>query len=172
MNNLSGYIPSEEELLRTVIQRLEIGQKVEEVVIRYLRMLVDKQPDPESIYSYFTELVEIDIACNVNGYDRTIDDFKGSNQARLIGSIIMFITTQLNFLFGEANIRRMRRDAFGPNGGVQVDCWVSGAAGLYIDAGSMKFQTSTEDFALWLIIRAAKIIILDGAASQPEQTKK
>jgi hypothetical protein len=49
---------------------------------------------------------------------------------------------------------------------VQGGRWVSGAVGLFTD-DAVKLQTANEDFALWLIIRAAKIIIFEQAVAHP-----
>lgn len=165
LNN--GYTPtSMAEILTTAERRLNLATLVEESTIKYLKMLTSKQPEPEDILRYFTECAEADIVCNVSGYDRTIADFKAANKAELIGSIIVFIGTQLNFLYGEETINMLRRDAFGQSGGVQLQRWVSGALGLY-GGTEMKLQTSNEDFTLWLIIRAAKMIIFEQAIVHP-----
>lgn len=159
------------ELLANAHQRLALAQQVEETVIKYLKLLTGKQPEPEDILRYFTECAEADIVCNVNGYDRTIENFKTANKAGLIGSIVVFISTQLNFLFGETTINMLRRDAFGDRGGVSHASWVSGAVGLYAESG-MKLQTCNEDFALWLTIRAAKLIIFEQAVTQPPKNPR
>ena len=154
------------EKLSNAQSRLALATQVEETTIKYLKLLTGKQPEPEDILRYITECTEADIVCNVNGYDRTIKGFEEANKAALIGSIIVFISTQLNFLFGEGTINMMRRDAFGVSGGVQGGRWVSGAVGLFTD-DAVKLQTANEDFALWLIIRAAKIIIFEQAVAHP-----
>lgn len=148
-------------LYQNTLMRKEIGLSVQETVRDYLQLATSSLADVNGTLSYFSDIVENDLAANVNGYDRIMADWSQVQGAAIIGSIVNHVSQELVMIYGLKLIEQLRLEVFGPNGGCvsHGNKWVSQAIKLY--APDYRIETTVEDFVLWLCVRAARRLILE-----------
>lgn len=160
--------------IERAMQRQMLGESVAGRVENLLRLSVGSLADPEGMLSYFSDAVEADVAGNINGYDRIMGEWEKVNSASLIGAIINNVAQDLNLIFGPGTIIELRRNVFGDRGGCAEHGSIWNSKAVTFFAGDQtRTPTQTEDFIVWLVIRAARTIRLtDGIAIKGGNVKK
>lgn len=154
--------------LEKAMLRRELGESVLNRVDDLVRVSVGSLADADGILSYFSGAIEADVAGNVNGYDRIMDDWSKVNAAAIIGAIINNVAQDLNLVYGPETIIELRRGVFGDKGGCVPHGSVWNSRAVMMFAGEQtRIGTQVEDFIVWLVIRTARMISLsDGIATK------
>ena len=160
-NDLQAPEDEASSIYQAVGLRREVGQWVQETVREYMYLTTASLADVNGVLSYFSDIVESDLAANVNGYDRIMSEWENAQGAALIGSIVNNVAQELTLIYGLKVIEQMRLELFGPHGGCAShgSKWVSRAIKLY--APEYRVETTVEDFVLWLCVRAARRLKLE-----------
>lgn len=161
--DINGQRPVDDvqALYQNAPSRKEVAGSVQNTVRDYMFLATASLADVHGTLSYFSELVESDLAANVNGYDRIMNGWQSAQGSAIIGSIINHVSQELVLLYGVKMIEQLRLEVFGPNGGCvpHGGKWISRAIQLYAD--EYRIETTIEDFVIWLCIRAARRLILE-----------
>jgi hypothetical protein len=148
-------------IYQNVPLRREVGMWVQDTVRDYIQLATASLADIKGTLSYFSDIVESDLAANVNGYDRIMSEWEQAQGKGIIGAIINHVAQELTLVYGLQVIEQMRLEVFGPRGGCAPhgQKWVSRAIQLY--APEYRIETGVEDFVLWLCVRAARRLVLE-----------
>ncbi len=160
-NEMQAPVDAAAAIYQNVPLRREVGMWVQDTVRDYIQLATSSLADIKGTLSYFSDIVESDLAANVNGYDRIMNEWDQAQGKAIIGAIINHVAQELTLVYGLPVIEQLRLEVFGPKGGCAPhgQKWVSRAIQLY--AAEYRIETTVEDFVVWLCARAARRLVLE-----------